>query len=196
MSNLKLKLLTYPSVSVLIGACVAVITYFAGGYTVLGAVLLGIGGGLVASCLARIALHMSQGDFSPWMFQVAIYHAMIACGYLIFVLAQGWGAIYFGVAVMVGATMMCLFTRFLESDEGKVFQIVEEMARTERYYPVGDVPGAPEDLARPVCSVDGVNYTIAEAEEKGFRQEASEARKNLYRVYSATVENERKGEKE
>lgn len=192
ISSFKLKCITYPTVSVLIGICVAVICYFARGFNALGAVLLGVGGGLVASCAARVVVHMSQDDYSAFMFQVAIYHAMVCVGWFIFILAQTWGMISLGLAVIVGASMMCLFTRFLESDEGKVFQVVEEKIRTERYYPVGNVPGAPADMARPVCAVDGVNYTVAEAEAKGFREEAAAARKGLYKVYSAAVEEENK----
>ena len=187
MTSLKLKCITYPSVSILIGACVAVIAFCIGGFNVVGAVLLGIGGGLVASCAARVSLHMTQDDYSPFMFQVAIYHAVVCLGWFIFVLAQTWGAIYFGLAVMVGAGMMCLFTRFLESDEGKVWNLVEDMCETERYYRVGNVDGAPQDLSRPVCAIDGVNYTIREAEQKGFVREAAEARKNLYEVVASVV---------
>lgn len=199
MTNFKLKLITYPTVSALIGACTAVITYCVGGYNILGAVLLGIGGALVASVIARVSLHLTQGDDSPFMYQVAIYHSLIAVGYLVFILAQNWGAISFGLAVMVGSTLMCLFTRFLESDEGKLYLFMQEKKATERYYPTGDVPGAPEDKSRPVCPVDGVNYTILEAEEKGFREEAAAALKGLTKVYAAVIDEikeEEKGEKE
>lgn len=196
MTELKLKCITYPSVSILVGACVAVLTYCIGGFNVVGAVLLGIGGGLVASCVARVALHMTQEDYSPFMFQVAVYHAVVSLGWFIFVLAQSWGAIYFGLAVMVGASMMCLFTRFLESDEGKVWNLVEEWSVNERFYRVSDVEGAPQDPTRPICSINGVAYTIREAEEKGFVKEASEARENLRKVLASVVARENKENKE
>ena len=163
MTDLKLKLITYPTTSALMGACTAFIAAFVFHFTIIYAVLLGIGGALVTSCVARITVHMNQGDYSGFMFQVAIYHMIIAIGWFTFVLADSWWATSFGLAVVVGATMMCLFTRFLESPKGKIFMIMEEKERTERFFPEGDVPGAPEDKARPVCCIDGVCLTIAEA---------------------------------
>ena len=187
--SLKLKAITYPMASAVVGIISALLAILVFHCTVVFAILLSVGFALVGSCVARVVVHMDSGDNSPFMFQVAIYHLAIAVGWFLFIFAEGWGLTSAGLAVTVAASMMCLFTRFLESDQGKVMAIMCKEEVEARYYPVGNVPGAPDDMARPVCQIDGVNYTIREAEANGFTAEAEEARKELRKVYAEAIAN-------
>lgn len=169
----EMKAWLYPVSGIVGWICSTVILIFAMHYETLYSVLIGAGFGFAFFCIARVVLHLNQDDNSAEMWQVAIYHALAVTGWFIFVQAEGWGIATFGMALVVGATIMCLFSRFLKTTDITLLKMINE----DRWYPKEGTKEA--DQTKPICCIKGECLTIAEALAKGYTKEAEEAKENL-----------------
>lgn len=157
-------------------------------------VLWSLFGAILGSCVSRVLFHIYYDDCSAEMWQVTIYHAIACVGIIGLIYANTWGGVSFFGALLVGTALMTVGSRFIKYKGGTLLEW--SLVNTQRYYPEGDNPKAPDDITRPIIASAGQTLTIKEAEDRGLVDAAKEARENLSQIYGISlVENkDEKGE--
>lgn len=145
-------------------------------------------GAIISSLIAHVVVNTVRKDMDPVKWQITVYGAGIAAGWITAILSSSWGLFSFGLALMAGCGMMMLGTFILmkkeecsanKADEDRLEDVpaYKEESVTEtanrlinelRYEYVDDVIGGPLNSDKPLCLVDGNPLTVAEAIERGL----------------------------
>ncbi len=138
-------------------------------------------GGLLGHCISRVVLHIYYKDNSPKMWHVTIFHFVGTFGVLGLIMCNTIGGAAVSTAVIAIGAMMTLGVRFVNYRGGT--DLIYHIEREMRYYPVGDLATEVEDTNRPLIPYGEEALTIYEAEQRGFKDAAREARTMLYLIY-------------
>lgn len=145
-------------------------------------------GAIISSLIAHVVVNTLRKEMDPVKWQITVYGAGIAAGWITAILSSSWGLFSFGLALMAGCGMMMLGTFILMkkgecsanmADEDRLEDVpaYKEESVTEtanrlinelRYEYVDDVIGGPLNSDKPLCLVDGNPLTVAEAIERGL----------------------------
>lgn len=156
----------------------------------IGYVILWSAFGLVlGSCVGRTVLHIHYKDNSPEMWQITIYHFLVAVGIIGLIYTDSNTGVSLFLALIVGATLMAVGTRFIKYFGGTL--ILYKIENELRYYPTDNDPKKEEDKSRPIIAHNGEALTIAEAKEKGLDEAVAVAREQLIMIYGITLKEEK-----
>lgn len=145
-------------------------------------------GAIISSLIAHVVVNTLKKEMDPVKWQITVYGAGIAAGWIAAILSASWGLFSFGLALMAGCGMMMLGTYILmkkeecsgdRADEDRLEDVpaYKEESVTEtanrlinelRYEYVDDVIGGALNSDKPLCLVDGNPLTVAEAIERGL----------------------------
>lgn len=145
-------------------------------------------GAIISSLIAHVVVNTLRKEMDPVKWQITVYGAGIAAGWITAILSVSWGLFSFGLALMAGCGMMMLGTFILmkrgECSEEKadedyledvpaykeesVTETANRLINELRYEYVDDVFGGPLNSDKPLCLVDGNPLTVAEAIERGL----------------------------
>ena len=148
-------------------------------------VLWSIFGLALGSCISRVVLHIVYKDNSAEMWQIAIYHLLIAVGIIGVIYSDSWLWTDLSAAVAVGAALMTIGTRFIRYAGGTL--ILYKIDNELRYYPTDNDPKKDEDRSRPIIAYNGEALTLAEATEKGLTDAVAIAREQLMQIYGINL---------
>ena len=180
MSVLKKKILIYLSSSFAGFLVAALVAGLAFDESLLYAFFFGIFGAAITGMLARTAYHLALKDYAPEMWQISIYIALSAGGWLGAVLATTWGWVSLWLSVMCIGILMAFGTRFCK--EVAKQRTTSSLERTLRYRFVDDVLGGTPNLDAPLCLVKGTAMTVEEAEKAGAMDKADEGRAYICKI--------------
>lgn len=148
-----------------------------------------VAGAIISSLIAHVVVNTLRKEINPVKWQITIYGAGIAAGWITAILSVSWGLFSFGLALMAGCGMMMLGTFILMKkgnysedkaddddaledvpayDEESVTETANRLINELRYEYVDDVIGGALNSDKPLCLVDGNPLTVAEAIEKGL----------------------------
>lgn len=177
----KYKLITYACSAAGLSLIFGLISGLVYHYLPLYVFMWSVFGGLLGHCISRVVLHIYYKDNSPKMWHVTIFHFVTAFGVLGLIMCNTFGGAAVASAVIAIGIMMTLGVRFVNYRGGT--DLIYHIEREMRYYPVGDLPTEIEDENRPLIPYGEERLTIYEAEERGFKDAAQEARVFLYTIY-------------
>lgn len=180
MSVLKKKVLIYLLSAISGFIIAALVSGLAFDESLLYAFFFGMFGAAVSGMLARVVYHLSLKDYAPEMWQITIYIALSAGGWLGAVLATTWGWVSLWLSVMCIGLLMAFGTRFCK--EVAKQRTSSSLERTLRYRFVDDVLGGTPNLDAPLCLVKGTAMTVEEAEKAGANDKAEEGRAYIHRI--------------
>lgn len=148
-----------------------------------------VAGAIISSLIAHVVVNTLRKEMDPVKWQITVYGAGIAAGWITAILSASWGLFSFGLAMMAGCGMMMLGTFILMKkgsysedkaddddaledvpayDEESVTETANRLINELRYEYVDDVIGGALNSDKPLCLVDGNPLTVAEAIEKGL----------------------------
>lgn len=145
-------------------------------------------GAIISSLIAHVVVNTLKKEMDPVKWQITVYGAGIAAGWITAILSASWGLFSFGLALMAGCGMMMLGTFILmkrgecsadKADEDRledvpayteenVTETANRLINELRYEYVDDVIGGALNSDKPLCLVDGNPLTVAEAIERGL----------------------------
>lgn len=185
------KLIIY-AVSALVSFIIAfLVSFIPFDETALYAVFFGLLGAGLGVVIARVVYHCIIKDFGLCLWAVS-FDLLIACaGWLIACLATtvefssiGLALAVFGLTMAYGNRFVSVFESVVETskeltadlkkkglDSDKATKLITEL----RYAFIGDDPSLGVDKARPLCLINGVAHTCAEAYEDGHGAMAADA---------------------
>lgn len=172
--------------ALLCGLLSGLVFHYLAGYVVLWSVF----GLVLGSCIGRVVLHIIYKDNSAEMWQIAIYHFLVAVGIVGVIYADSWGWTDLFAAIGVGAMLMAVGSRFIKYIGGTLilYKIENEM----RYYPVDNDPKKGDDESRPIIEYEGKALTLAEARTAGLAEDViASAKEQLILVYGVTLKEEK-----
>lgn len=134
----------------------------------------------LAVTLARTVYHLILKDYAPEMWQISIYMIVACIGWLGGILSLTWGWASLSLAVMVGAILMAVGTRFCK--EVARAKTTSSLEQTLRYKFVDDILGGAPNNDAPLCLVNGTPMTVAEAEKAGAVEVAKKGREYIQKI--------------
>ena len=147
---------------------------------------------IISSLIAHVVVNTLKKEMDPVKWQITIYGAGIAAGWITAILSASWGLFSFGLALMAGCGMMMLGTFILmkkddqhtehkaenddaledvpayDDEEESVTETANRLINELRYEYVDDIIGGALNSDKPLCLVDGNPLTVAEAIDKGL----------------------------
>jgi MFS family permease len=175
----KKRLLVYGITALLSMAGAYLLAYYAGMWTVLYSVMWSVLSVGVACCIARGVCHALMKDLTPEFWQIEIYLAVTVIGWLGFILSTTWTLASVSLAFTIGGAVLSIGHRWLQDKNlGLVTKSVidDDLYTTLRYRWINNEFRGTLDLNTPLILDGREPVTIKEAEERGLRIEASEAK--------------------
>lgn len=153
--------------------------YYWGMWTVLYSTLWSIFAMGVATIAARTVCHVLMDDLTPEFWQVTIYASVAVIGWLGWILTSSWLMASISLAFAIGGIVLSVGHRWLkDKNQGLVTKEVidDDLYSTLRYRWVNNEFRGVLDLNIPLILDGREAITIKEAEERGMRVEANEAK--------------------
>lgn len=184
----KKRLLIYGIVALvsLIGSWL--LAYYWGYWTAFYSTLWAVFGMGVAVVGARIVLHALMKDLTPEFWQITIYGAVAVLGWLGFILTTNWTATAISLAFVAIGLVLGVGQRWIKDKAiGLVTNsaIDDDLYTTLRYRWVDNEFRGVLDLNTPLIQDGRDAITIKEAEERGLKIEALEAKAYIKRCKEA-----------
>ena len=153
--------------------------YYWGMWTLLYSTLWSIFAMGVAVIGARTVCHILMDDLSPEFWQITIYATVALVGWLGWILTTSWYMASISLAFAIGGIVLSVGHRWLkDKNQGLVTKeiIDDDLYSTLRYRWVNNEFRGVLDLNIPLILDGREAITIKEAEERGMRVEANEAK--------------------
>lgn len=153
--------------------------YYWGMWTVLYSSLWSVFAMGVGIIGARITCHALMDDLTPEFWQITIYIAVAVVGWLGWILSSSWYMASISLAFVTGGLVLSVGHRWLKDKNlGLVTKeaIDDDLYSTLRYRWVNNEFRGVLDLNIPLILDGREAITIKEAEERGMRVEANEAK--------------------
>lgn len=174
----KKRLLIYGIAALVCAICGYFLAYYWGMWTVVYSLLWAIFAMGVAVIGARIVCHALMKDLTPEFWQITIYIAVSVIGWLGMILTKSWGMTSGSIAFVVAGLVLAVGQRWLKNNIGLVTKsaIDDDLYSTLRYRWVDNVFRGVLDLDSPLILDGREAITIKEAEDRGMKAEATEAK--------------------
>lgn len=165
MTMLKKKILIYGVSALFTFIIASLIARLAFSESVIYSLFWGALGAGVAITVARTVYHLALKDYAPEMWQISVYMAVACGGWALGIISTTWGWASLALAIMTGAILMAIGTRFCK--EVAVQRTSSSLERTLRYELMDDRLGGTPNLDKPLILVAGTPLTIEEARRVG-----------------------------
>lgn len=188
INSVKLKALLYGGLAFISLLTAFLICFFGLGLGWLYSVSWGLFFGGIGAVLARTIFHLYLGDNKPEMWQVSIYGFVACWGWFGCILCTSYTWMFVWLALIVGMALMLGGVRFIDGwwlirePKKEEDSLLPTLENTRRYKFLEDDPSKGDDLARPLCSINGRDMTVAEAEAEGFHALANAGKKYLRKI--------------
>lgn len=180
----KLRLIVYPSATIVSFAAAMLIAFFVFSETIFYAICFGLFAALLALALSRMILHIIAEDTSAEMYAICIYVILAAFAWLGLIYTESWLFVSIFGAAFVGFLLMAAGTRLLDPviEENVIAEYTKQgyetdldfLKRTVRFRFTDDKLGNPPDTNRPICQIGDSMMTCEEAFDAGFGAKAAE----------------------
>ena len=175
------KLLVYGIPAAVCCITAALVAWLAYGTGLAYALFWGIFAAGIGATVARLVYHLCLRDYAPEMWQIEVYMVLACGGWLGGILSASWGWTTLWLAVMAGAILMALGTRFCK--EVAEVRTKNSLERTMRYQLSEDRLGGTPNLDRPLTLVvNGQALTVEEALKAGKTEEAMKGREYIRKI--------------
>lgn len=151
-------------------------------------ICFGILAGATGLVLARVVMHLIDGDNDPKTWQITIYALVAIGGWVGAIFAETWGWTSLFMCMVASGLLMTFATRFLkDEDRNGIPDIFEGDKKVTAQYCyehmlfalVDDKLGNEPDHKRPLCEHGGQAYSVKEATEAGLTELAEAGKKYI-----------------